>query len=184
MAMTTGASATSDVGFFKLGVILEDGEKTITFLQHYGLIPNDSSKDCLFCGKENCAALHKNAKRNIPVILWCSKCRNGVSAATNAWFEKGRITMKQSLGLIYSWLHNMTGQNAAGEMEVNKYTVYDYYGFCREVCYVIVTNSENVIGGEGKIVEIDESHIYTRKYHRGRFLKNELRKTAITVSLE
>ena len=26
-------------------------------------------------------------------------------------------------------------------------TVYDYYGFCREVCYVIVTNNENVIEG-------------------------------------
>ena len=58
-------------------------------------------------------------------------------------------------------------------MEVNKNTVYDYYGFYREVCYVIVTNSDNAIGGQGKIVEIDESHIYTSKYHRGRFLKNE-----------
>ena len=70
----------------------------------------------------------------------CS-CRKGVSAAINTWFEKGRIT-KQS------------------EMEVNKKNS-DYYGFCRDVCYVIVTNSENVIGGEGKIVQIDESHIYT-----------------------
>jgi hypothetical protein len=39
--------------------------------------------------------------------------------------------MKQSLGLIYSWLHNMTGHNAADEMEVNIKTAYDYYGFCR-----------------------------------------------------
>ena len=29
-----------------------------------------------------------------------------------------------------------------------------------EVCYMIVTNNENVIEGEGKIVQIDESHIY------------------------
>ena len=58
-------------------------------------------------------------------------------------------------------------------MEVNIKTAYDYYGFYREVCYVIVTNTDNVIGGKGKIVQIDESHIYTRKYQRGRFLKNE-----------
>ena len=38
--------------------------------------------------------------------------------------------------------------------------MYDYYGFCREVCYLIVTNNENVIGGDGKIVQIDKSHIY------------------------
>jgi hypothetical protein len=30
-----------------------------------------------------------------------------------------------------------------------------------------------VIGGEAKTAQIDESHIYTRKYHKGRFLKNE-----------
>ena len=40
MAMTTGATGTTDVGFFKLGVLLKDGEKTIHFLQNYGVIPN------------------------------------------------------------------------------------------------------------------------------------------------
>ena len=54
--------------YFKLGVILEDSEKT-NFLQHYDLIPNDSRKDCIFCGNEKCVALHKNSKRNIPFIL-------------------------------------------------------------------------------------------------------------------
>ena len=44
----------------------------------------------------------------------------------------------------------MTGQIAADEMQVNLKTVYDYYGFRNEVCYVIVTNKENVIGGEWK----------------------------------
>ena len=106
-----------------MGVILQDSAKTINFLQHYGLIPNDSRKDCIFCGIEKCVALHKNYKQNIPFILKCSKCRKGVSSAINTWFKKGRMTMKQSLELIYSWLHHMTGQNAAGEMEVNKNTV-------------------------------------------------------------
>ena len=40
MAMTTGTTGTSDVGIFKLGVLLEDGEKTIHFLQNYAVIPN------------------------------------------------------------------------------------------------------------------------------------------------
>jgi hypothetical protein len=53
----------------------------------------------------------------------------------------------------------MTGQIAADEMEVNIKTVYDYYGFCGEVYYVIVTKNKNIIG-EGKIVQIDEFHIY------------------------
>ena len=62
----------------------------------------------------------------------------------------------------------MTGQIVADEMEVNIKTVYDYYGFRREVCYVMVKNNENVIGGEGKIVQIDESHIYLLTVVNGR----------------
>ena len=88
----------------------------------------------------------------------------------NTWFESAHITMKQSLGLIYSWLHNMTGDIAADEMQVNLRTVCGYYGFCREVCYVTVTNNENVTGGEGNIVQIDESHIY-QKIPQGTFAK-------------
>ena len=38
---------------------------------------------------------------------------------------------------------------------------------------MVVTNNENVIGGERKIVQIDEPHTYTRKHHRGHFLRNE-----------
>ena len=75
----------------------------------------------------------------------CSQCRRSVSEASNTWFKSAHIMLKQSLGLIYSWLNNMTGQTSAEEMQVNLRTVYDYYGFCREGCYVVVTNNENVI---------------------------------------
>jgi hypothetical protein len=35
-------------------------------------------------------------------------------------------------------------------MQEDLKTVYDYYGFCREVSYMIITSNENVIGGVGK----------------------------------
>ena len=63
----------------------------------------------------------------------------------------------------------------------------------REICYEVVWNNANVIGGEGKIVQIDLSHIYTKKSHRGHFLRNEenrsgylveFRKTMITLLLQ
>jgi hypothetical protein len=41
-----------------------------------------------------------------------------------------------------------------------------------------------VIGGEGKTVQIDESHIHTRKYHRGRFLKNERKQIWVFGGIE
>ena len=156
-----------------------DNSKTLDFLQDSGVIPNSTRKDCIFCRNEKCIVLRKTSKQIIPYTLQCLQCNKGVIVAKIMWFEVGYITIKQSLGLIYLWLHDITGCNAADELGVTRKTVYDYYGYCREVCYVIVTNSDNVIGGEGKIMQIDDSHIYTRKYHRT--FSEELRKTDLGI---
>lgn len=60
------------------------------------------------------------------------------------------------------------------ETRLSAHTVCDGYSFCREVCYVIVTNISTPIGGPGKIVKIDETHIARRKYNRGQPLRNEV----------
>jgi len=99
------------LGFFKLGALLADVPKTINYLQNYGVIPDGTRKNCAFCHAQDSVALHKNAKGHVPFLFRCSKCRKGISAATNTWFEKGRITMKQSLGLIYSWRFPMILEN-------------------------------------------------------------------------
>ena len=44
----------------------------------------------------------------------------------------------------------------------------DWCNFAREVCATILENNTEAIGGEGKIVKIDESKFGKRKYHRGR----------------
>lgn len=44
----------------------------------------------------------------------------------------------------------------------------DWYNFCREICIEACLNYKDLIGGEGKTVEIDESKFGTRKHYRGR----------------
>ncbi|GFS59669.1 mitotic-spindle organizing protein 2A [Trichonephila clavipes] len=46
---------------------------------------------------------------------------------------------------------------AVKDVRVNKNTVVDWYMFCREVCMAAVLKESEPLGGEGKIVEIDES---------------------------
>ena len=67
---------------------------------------------------QSSVVLHKRSNQIIPYILRCSKCRSA-PGASNTWFESAHITMKRSLSLVNSWLHNMTEQIAADEMEVN-----------------------------------------------------------------
>ena len=47
-------------------------------------------------------------------------------------------------------------------------TIVDWCYFSRKVCLTILEEESQPIGGEGKIVEIDESKFGKRKYHRGR----------------
>ena len=50
-------------------------------------------------------------------------------------------------------------------------TAIDYYNFCREICAVSLSKrNQDIIGGVGTTVEIDESKLFKRKYNRGRFL--------------
>ncbi|GFU55390.1 hypothetical protein TNCV_4287161 [Trichonephila clavipes] len=45
---------------------------------------------------------------------------------------------------------------AVKDVRVNKNTVVDWYMFCREVCMAAVLKESEPLGGEGKIVEIDD----------------------------
>ena len=63
---------------------------------------------------------------------------------------------------------------ARRELELNKRTVIDWYRFCRDIVYYHFENvpeDEAMIGGEGTIVEIDESLFSRRKFHKGRIVE-------------
>lgn len=151
---------------------IADQEKAIGFCREYGLIPDEQPKKCVNCGADACVTLWKRPERfNFPLQFVCKKCRKRSSITINTWFHNSRLSIEESIILIACWVRNFTLEETAAECNVSVNTVCDFYGFCREVCYVIVTNDSVPIGGENKIVEIDESHLRTRKYRKGRLLK-------------
>ncbi|GFQ97568.1 putative transposase-like protein [Trichonephila clavata] len=57
------------------------------------------------------------------------------------------------------------------DLKINKNTVVDWYMFCREVCMIACVNESAKLGGEGAIVEIDESLFGKMKYGRRKSVK-------------
>ena len=54
--------------------------------------------------------------------------------------------------------------------DVSRPTLIDWYNFCRDVCLEILLADNRKIGGQGHIVEIDESQSRKNKYHKGRLV--------------
>lgn len=91
------------------------------------------------------------------------------------------MKIEQLFVLAFGWFRGDSQTSAALEVEVqqapedgrgNK-TVSDWYNFCRDVCREILNQKSEMIGGYGKIVEIDESAFGKRKHNRGRHRKTQ-----------
>ncbi|GFW79923.1 hypothetical protein TNCV_3899241 [Trichonephila clavipes] len=77
------------------------------------------------------------------------------------------MVMRERKGTIdgYEWRCRTKGggnpqdsmsEFAVKDVRVNKNTVVDWYMFCREVCMAPVLKESEPLGGEGKIIEIDD----------------------------
>lgn len=56
------------------------------------------------------------------------------------------------------------------ESNITEKTVLKYFKMLREACVEKIHNENIVLGGENVEIEIDESHLFRRKYNRGRVL--------------
>lgn len=58
-------------------------------------------------------------------------------------------------------------RNGNGLGDGTPQTVVDYYNYLREVCSVVQSHDDGLIGGLNKTVQIDETFLTRRKYNRG-----------------
>jgi hypothetical protein len=76
------------------------------------------------------------------------------------------------LQLIYLWCHGMCAKEITHELQISKMAVAKYQKRMRDVCMFDFPRTEQIGGpGRGMIVQVDECHLYTRKYNTGRLLK-------------
>jgi hypothetical protein len=79
-----------------------------------------------------------------------------------------RLTIVDVLLMTEFFVRNRKQEDVCYELRLGKECVCDWRSFFREVCMDMLTNEISMIGGEGKIVEIDENKFGKRKYNRGK----------------
>ena len=101
------------------------------------------------------------------------KCGNRRSILIGSYFMYSKIPINKDFHLIYCWANEFSCSTTIKETKICKNTVTLRFQQLREACldYISEMNENHLIGGNGKIVEIDETCISHRKYNRGRLVK-------------
>ena len=117
----------------------------------------------------------RNARKKEDLLFKCkgvgNKCNKEVSPFKGTFFDgvSCKIPCHKVIEILYYWAKETRVKDAAREVGVHPNTIVDYFNYCREVCTVSTEKRRDfVIGGVGKIVEIDESKFFKRKYNVGR----------------
>jgi transposase-like protein len=96
-----------------------------------------------------------------------------VSIRKNTWFEQSNMTLEEILKFTYWWTVGLKENQIITQLRLSANTAVDWSMFCREVCEVLIAKQSQRIGGERIRVQIDESKIGKRKYHKGHFVEGQ-----------
>lgn len=147
-----------------------DGKRrVIEWCMEKGLIA--SRYECPRC---NCDMKLKERKDAQDGFEWrCQKTGENAhlvkrSVRKGSWFEESNLSIVKVLCMTRMWFTKCSRKCIMSELDVSGPTVTDWKMFCREVCMDLCARNSVPIGGEGEIVEIDESKFGKRKYNRGK----------------
>lgn len=94
-------------------------------------------------------------------------CRKKIGFKANSFFAGCRLQCCQIMHLAYLWLSKARPSGAETQTGHTRETICEYYRFFRQLISSNPIIEDSVIGGEGIIVELDESKLGKRKYNRG-----------------
>lgn len=94
--------------------------------------------------------------------LFCQSIRN------KSWFAGSKLSTAVILKLTFLWVKECRNHFISSELEMSSRTVVDWQNFCHEVCALDCVRNGDVLGGNGKVIEIDECLFAKRKFHRGK----------------
>ena len=99
--------------------------------------------------------------------------RTEKSIREGSWFEQFNLSIEEIVKFTYWWTQGLEQWQIKQQLGLGSHTAVDWDMFCRELCEVTLFEDREKLGGPGKVVQIDESKIGKRKYHRGHVVEGE-----------
>ena len=82
-------------------------------------------------------------------------------------YDGSHLSVKRHLALMYFWARETSVAETTDHVGVSSATVVQWFQYFRDICSWKLLQTRIVLGGVGKVVQIDESVMVRAKYHRG-----------------
>lgn len=157
-----------NINLIELNHILENQEATYTFLRKIEHIKE--TRQCPKCGHK--MHIEKDNSSYLKHRYRCYKCQKSLSLLADSIYFKSKLTPREFILIIYMFSSYYSRNKTAQESRVNLSTITDIFTLLRKACETYLMDSElEPIGGADHIVEIDETLVSRKKYHKGREVK-------------
>jgi hypothetical protein len=120
------------------------------------------TRKCPKCLDEMTLCIKRNSFR-----CYKTTCLSEVSIRKNSFFDRHMLSCSKILRLGWFWLNKVSATSIVSMTGHSSATVTSFLNYYRQLVASTLDMEKNIIGGEGVIVEIDESKIAKRKYHKG-----------------
>lgn len=132
------------------------------------------------CRRCNSAMSFVKCKTTSDGYRWCCRrpCRATASIRLGSYFCDLKIPLQSLITIFYKYINGTLPDDIAHEVLLNRHTVGSWCSFARQIIIEDLCNNNELIGGvntdgSAKVVEIDESLFFKRKYNRGRFTNGQ-----------
>ena len=142
----------------EIQAITQNENIAVQYMSSVGAI--DLNKPCPKCGSFGFP--------NYPIKRCTQKgCYTRYSIKKGTFFENCHLEVKELLKIAYFWLLKTSTQNMVRMLHHSEHTITEMIMRLDELVKQMIVNQHQKIGGEGVIVEIDESKFGKRKYFKG-----------------
>ncbi len=105
----------------------------------------------------------------------CVQYQSRTSIRSGSFFARSKLSLKSWIHVFYLWSSKISEETARNQVQLSNKTMVDCYSFLREICEKYFVIHPVKLGGQGSIVQIDESCFSHKvKYHRGRVPKKAI----------
>lgn len=138
-------------------------QATVNYLMNNNLFYTEHN--CSECGTQT--KRYGNPDRFVCNKRGCTKRGSRISVRIGTFFYKSHMSCLEILNLAHLWLCEVHVKSCILLTGHSSTTVCAYYAHFRQLVTSSLSEEDQVIGGEGVIVEIDETKLGKRKYNRG-----------------